>query len=592
MTGPERVVVPFPDRDPAAAGARRDASAPETGGEPPDPRDRPEPAAPWPAPRRLGAALALAALGAGLYALHVRSTALAPLGWVSTTPWLLLAVHPRLRGRGNGWIVLASFYAAFVAAVAWLQPFGTAAWLVGVWLYVPQVMPAYWVASAVRRRWPRFPLALLWAVAFTGAEWLRVRFCPGELALALLGYSQIVLPKLVQVADLGGVAAVTFMLAAFAGLVGEVVVALGRPAADRALRPLAWQAGAVGLLVAAVVGYGFARDTEEHFSEGPRLLVVQPALPHGEDAETAWQVYDVQVVQTLSVARPGETDAVLWPENSVMLPIVWRGSGGPARLDPALASDLLPVLARLGQPLLVDGGSVDEDGVTEHHTAVLVRPDGTFDAYDKVLPLPWTEQLPAERLVSRLGDGALAAWKAFVRSFVGFVPAATPGDPDELAPMRLVGRDGRTWSFGTPICFEIGTARIVNLWHRRGVDFLVNQTSEGLLGDSVHAQTIVVSGFRAIEGRVSVVRATNDGISAVIDPNGRIREMLRGRVTGRPINEGGWLAATVVLDSRRGTFYSRFGDWLPVACLAASVALWMAARRRDAGAAVPAVPSG
>ena len=160
------------------------------------------------------------------------------------------------------------------------------------------------------------------------------------------------------------------------------------------------------------------------------------------------------------------------------------------------------------------------------------------------------------------------------------MPQASSGRLEDLRPFHLTTRSGEELTFGTPICFEIATARVVNAWHRQGVDFLVNQTSEGRLGDSIHELTLTISGFRAIEGRVSVVRATNDGISALIDPNGRVVEILRGRHTGSPINEAGVFYPQVILDSRRGTLYTRWGDWFPFTCLVVALACIVACRVR------------
>ena len=176
----------------------------------------------------------------------------------------------------------------------------------------------------------------------------------------------------------------------------------------------------------------------------------------------------------------------------------------------------------------------------------------------------------------------LHRWMAFVGHVAGVMPLGQAGDIDALRPFRMKARDGREFLFGTPLCFEVATPRVVNRWHRQGVHFLVNQTSEGKLGDEIHETTIAVSGFRAIEGRVSVVRATNDGISALIDPNGRLRDVLKGRYTGSPINEAGVLTTQVILDDRRGTLYTRIGDAFAISCFLATLALAGIARLRRA----------
>jgi apolipoprotein N-acyltransferase len=468
------------------------------------------------------------------------------------------------------WAFLGALHVMSLIGLYWLKGQATASWLVAPLLYYPQFLPGYVLPVLVRRRWPAFPLAVLWPLVFTGCEWLRIRLSPGELALCVLGYSQVVFPKAIQVVDVTGVLGVSFACAAVAGLVAEALLSLGStdPLGHR-LRRLAPQAVFVAGLWVAMLAYGAVRDTEAHFSTGPTVHVVQSALPRSPDPDLARKMYDVLVLQTLSTARPGAVDAILWPENSIMVPLLRREGG----LDPGLGPDVVGLARRLRAPILVDGPSMDQARGRSYHAAVLIRPDGTYESYDKVRLLPWTEYLPLQGFFGLFGEAAVQAWTGFVRQFVGFVPTGTEGELEDLRVFHLRTRDGRDLLFGTPICFEIATARVVNRWHRQGAHFLVNQTSEGLLGDGVHEQTLTVSAFRAIEGRVSVVRATNDGISAVIDPNGRIREMLRGRVTGSPINEGGVFYPQVILDSRRGTFYARHGDWLPVGSLVVSLLL-------------------
>jgi apolipoprotein N-acyltransferase len=517
----------------------------------------------------------LAILGGIGYGLHVEHTSLAMLAWVTTSPWLVIAVHPRLEGRGNFAAYCVGLFLMAEIGVSWLKGQGTGAWLVAPLLYWPLFTPAWFLVRAIRRRWPAFPLALAWPVIFTGVEWLRLQLSPGELALCVLGYSQIVLTRMVQVADLGGVAMVTFWLAAIHGLIADAVIAW--TSGDRrkrvgVRRSLVLQAAGVVALVAAVAIYGAVRDTEAGFTAGPRLHVLQPNTPRSNDPEVARAIHDRQVLETLSTARP-DCDAILWPENSITIPYGARDG----RVFPYFIPDLISVARRLNEPILVDGWRHAPELGGDVHTALLVMPDGSAQDYDKVRLLPWTEIVPGRSVVRMLGEGALGAWNRFVGRFVGLVPEGVMGSMDDIRPMVFTGHDGRTWRFGTPVCFEIATARVVNRWNKLGIDFLVNQTSEGRLGDSIHETTIAVSGFRAIEGRVSVVRAANDGISALIDPNGRPREILHGRYTGSPINEAGAFWPQVILDPRRPTVYSRIGDSFAIACLLLSVAGTIAA---------------
>ena len=530
---------------------------------------------PWPPWVRVPLIVALAALGSVLYGVHVIDTGRPYLAWFSTVPWALLAVHPRLRGRGTLLAYLLMLHAMCLIGLYWLRGQGTPTWIIAPVMYYPLVVLSYFLPRWVRRRWPFFPLAVLWAVTFTGVEWFRVRYSPGELALCLLGYSQIVLTKLVQVADLGGVAAVTFLLAACSGLIADAIISLSTlPDARSRLRFLAPQAAFVAALLAFVLGYGFIRDSEATFTAGPTVQVLQPATGRmvAGPAE-AHHIQDLQVVYTLSTARPADTDAILWPENSITLPFGTKGKGW---IEPYIA-DLQKLSARLKLPILVDGWMHDDATGRDTHTAAFVMPDGTVQTYDKVRLLPWTEYVPLQGVAGAFGQGALEGWLHFVKLFVHLVPLGQQGRIEDLHPFEMTARDGRHYKFGTPVCFEIATPRVVNRWHRQGVDFLVNQTSEGRLGPSVHETTIAISGFRAIEGRVSVVRATNDGISALIDPNGRVKDMLAGRYTGASSGEPGTFYPQVILDSRRGTFYALHGDVFAIACFLASLALAAAA---------------
>lgn len=550
-------------------------------------RDAPAPPGPARAAIRIPLVWALALLGAVLYGLHVQDTAMAPLAWVSTVPWLVMALHPRLQGRGNFLAFCVSLQVMAMIGIEWLRGQGTGAWIIAPLLYWPLALPAWFIVRAVRRAWPAFPLALLWGVAWTGVEWLRLQLSPGELALCVLGYSQIAITPLVQVADLAGVAGVSFWLAAAHGLMADVVIALTTGAWRARRRALLAQAAGVAALVGFVIVYGFVRANERHFSDGPLVHVLQPDSARSPDEVEARHIHDLQVMETLSTVRP-DTDAILWPENSITVPFGSRDG----TFTPYFIPDLKRLAASLKQPILVDGWRHAPELGGDVHTAALVAPDGSVQTYDKCRLLPYTEVVPGRRLLGVFGQGAVRAWEGFIEKFVGIVPQGVLGSMDDIKPFTLRGRDGREWRFGTPICFEIATARVVNRWNRQGVDFLVNQTSEGRLGTSVHETTITISGFRAIEGRVSVVRVTNEGISSLIDPNGRVREVLMGRYTGATTAEPGVFYPRVIIDSRKPTVYAMVGDAFAITCLIGTACLWLAAvvaRRRSRRAQGPAL---
>ena len=99
----------------------------------------------------------------------------------------------------------------------------------------------------------------------------------------------------------------------------------------------------------------------------------------------------------------------------------------------------------------------------------------------------------------------------------------------------------------------------------RPVDFLVNISNDGWFdGTEEHEQHLAICRFRAVEARRSVVRAVNMGISAVIDPDGRVIA-LPGETWSTSKKMDGIVTATVPLDTR-DSLYARLGDWVPATC--------------------------
>ncbi|CAI8040366.1 Apolipoprotein N-acyltransferase 1, partial [Geodia barretti] len=134
--------------------------------------------------------------------------------------------------------------------------------------------------------------------------------------------------------------------------------------------------------------------------------------------------------------------------------------------------------------------------------------------------------------------------------------------------------------FSTPICFEDTFGYLNREFVNRGAQVIVNMTNDAW-SKSVPAemQHFAMAVFRATENRRSVVRAANSGITAIVEPSGRITAMLE------PFVEGTLVGDVPVFDEAR-TLYSRAGDWLGVALTAAAflliagALLWRPLRKR------------
>jgi apolipoprotein N-acyltransferase len=112
--------------------------------------------------------------------------------------------------------------------------------------------------------------------------------------------------------------------------------------------------------------------------------------------------------------------------------------------------------------------------------------------------------------------------------------------------------------FSTPICFEDTFGYLVRRFVREGAEVLVNMTNDSW-SKSVAAemQHMSIALFRSVENKRSLVRATNGGITSVIDPNGKIIALLE------PFTED-FLIAEVPVYTAETTLYSRWGDWFAI----------------------------
>jgi apolipoprotein N-acyltransferase len=115
--------------------------------------------------------------------------------------------------------------------------------------------------------------------------------------------------------------------------------------------------------------------------------------------------------------------------------------------------------------------------------------------------------------------------------------------------------------FGVSICFEVIFPELVRPFVRHGAQFLVNITNDAWFGDSPASyQHLSMVVFRAVENRVPIVRAANTGISAVIDPTGRLLQQTDLFVRT-------WIAESIMPTTGPATFYTRYGDLFAYSCL-------------------------
>jgi len=476
-------------------------------------------------------AIALAIVGGVAHGLVFPGFGLWPLAFVALAP-LVAAVRLRsgLAGAGLGWIAgtIASgicvtpwlveaardFFgagplAALVAGVAATQVFGAAPIALFGW------------AAARLSRLPRVGVRVLaTAAAWSATELARTALLTGN-PWDLLGHALYGAPQFIQVADLGGVPAVSFVLAT----TGAALAEQWGPRARRDRRG----AALMGVLVfAADLGYGAWRlATVTDGGTRLRVALVQGNLPN------AWRNDPTRVDAGLRVhidltraAMADRPDLIVWPENAV---------GVLLGVNERLRAAVVGVLRGGTAPLVFGGPRAEPRGpgdVAFFNSAQVIAADGTaLGAYDKRHLVPFAEYQPFG--ADRPGD---------------YTPGTASGVIATPTPVGLL------------ICFEAIYPALARDLVRDGATVLVNLSNDAWFARaSTREQHFAAAVFRAVELRRPLVRVANAGVTAVVDAAGRVR----GRF---PVDvAGAWTVE--VAPSHVRTPYARWGDvfgWLAV----------------------------
>jgi apolipoprotein N-acyltransferase len=368
-----------------------------------------------------------------------------------------------------------------------------------------------------------------WSIALAGVptllvtEWLYPVLFP-----VYFGHALVEQTTLIQISDLGG----PLLLSAFAVFLNVAAFETWRWWCGARPRPL-WTWTVAGLAVALAWVYGTARIAwvDHVIAAAPTLRVglVQGNLDVREKGTQAARDHRRYLEQTHELLAGGDLDLVVWPET-----VYTRGLRRPLPVSGQLIREDVRV------PLLFGASSVrTETGRRlKYNSALLVGADGVIrDAYDKNLLIPFTEYVPFADFMP-----GIAARFADASHFA----AATDTPPLRLGP----------WRISTPICYEVVRPAFVRRMLREAKPHLiVTLSNDAWFGDSqepwIH---LAMAKFRAVEHRRYLVRATNSGVSAVIDPAGR--EVVRSGLLTREN-----LRATVrMLDDT--TVYTSAGDWV------------------------------
>ena len=472
------------------------------------------------------------------------ASALPPAGW-----WPLLAalaVPFALAARAEAvreafWVGAAFALGFFAIYVAWLPLSFAEPGLLGPWFWALHplllaILAATWGLTAAASRWlggrgtgTLWVLAPLWVLV----EVLRAS---GYFAFpwGTLGYAWVDAP-VGQLAAAAGVQGLSLLTAVAAALLAAPWVP--SPARRRAGRPRrVFLAPLAALLLvggAWLVGAS-ALGRHELATDRGALLVQGNVDPFGRATSQAQELEAHVELTRLGVARmAAPPDLVVWPEGAVIGFELDGARGAPAR--EAIQASAPDSAFLVGGRARVPGGS--------SNAAFSIADAQPLGRYDKHVLVPFGERWP----LIEVAEGAYR-W-VFGLLGLPLLANTVPG----AGPAPLASGAG---VLGVGICYESVFPKITAAMARDGAEVLVVITNDAWFarGDGAR-QHLDMGRMRAIETRRWLLRAANDGITAVVDPYGRVvAELDRMVAATLPVRFG---------TSDTVTFYARHAERLP-----------------------------
>ena len=512
-----------------------------------------------------------------------------PLAWIALTPLIGLVLVPELPRRSY-WKLYAAgslYWLATFYFVPIPHPALWAGWAV-VSLYMAVYTPLTIGACRTLVHCWRVPPAFAVPIVWVGVEWIRCHFATG-MGMVCLSHSQAKFPALIQSASISGAYAVTFVMVTVATCLaiawrrwrnlGNWIV--DKPSGHRGMNwPVAL---GVAIIVFAVnLGFGLiclkksprnvskpstnvsATDQDDVAAQTLKVALVQTNFdvvferPTVEEIERRF----FDVVELTNRAVRMKPDLVVWPESG-FFPYRWQLVDAGSQQSAAESEDLLRLF--WGQAVGSDrsGGTPLLSGVSAqnypekkiYNSAVLINSRGELQQrYDKNHPVMFGEYIPFGKAFPIL---------------------------EELAPMSSIefGHEFRAYqingfTIAPSICFETTVPHLI----RRQIDELaaegmepdvmINLTNDGwFFGTACLDHHLACNVFRAVELRKPNLVCANTGLSAHIDPLGRI-------ISVGPRRDEKIVLADVKKPAGR-SIYRTIGDLLPGLYGGLSIVAWV-----------------
>jgi len=484
-------------------------------------------------------------LSSALWACAFPNVGLWPFVFVAIVP--LLFIMEGASPKRAFWITFATTLLAYAGLVYWLiytiNHYGYIFLPVAILVFIIMLVMLAAIRGlffAVPYAWvgKRAPCYIVVPLLWVGADYFQTLFF-GGFPWEFFGYAPYKILPLIQAADILGVWLLTFIFV----FINAAIYELFRADVGR-LRKIIGAALSF-LLVAALFIYGQLRLNQIREtmakSEKIRVAVVQGNIPQDVKWSRNFRSWVLSRHENLSEAAVAEgAEFIIWPETA--LP-VFQDVAEP------LYKPLANAVTEINRYLLTGLPTLRYEGAEEihHNSAYIINPQGEpVDFYHKNHLVPFGEFIPFKRTLKRMAGSLVHGTGDFLSG----------GDIKDLKHPTI-------GNIALIICYEAIYPDLTRRLTNQGARLLVNITNDAWFGDtSAPHQHLSMAAMRAIESRLYLARAANTGISAFVEPTGKIIKQTGLFEIAYEVEDLGLMDVD--------TIYERVGDVLPILCLAFS----------------------
>jgi len=476
---------------------------------------------------------------------------LAYLAWAALIPLLWV-----IRGKGLkdsfklGWTAGFVFFYSFMYWLNTLARFAVIVIAADILLCLYSGL--FWGGFAVLFTWFRknYPK---WQWAWVPILWVSMEYLRGIGILGFpwgwMGFSQIPFKPLIQLSSITGVLGISFLAAAGNGILFQGWEEWKQ---QKKLSTRVWIPAVClsAFILITVVWGNYRLNKPQPLTGSIRVSIIQGNIPQDMkwNPEKEMHNFNKYIALTQS-AMTSQPELIVWPETAI-------SDFYEDRYD--FQKEVISICQSNNCYLLT--GAIDGTDEEYYNALILNAPDGTMSQrYYKMHLVPFGEYLP-------LGEKLPFLLK------LNLVPSQFSAGTSQVL-MELPGKEKTRIRFGNLICFESLIPRLARDIANQDGDFITIVTNDSWFErTSAPYQHRDIAQFRAIENGRAVIRAANTGYSCFIDANGRL-------LKGLDIYRDGTLSMELPLRKYQ-TFYSHWGDWLPLLCaMLLAGGLWNSRKR-------------